>query len=121
MKLQWPWQKVLPERGTLTILSNGKVVVGLPKDATQEMASGVIDLTKRWLDGDASTVVFPWPIDVIDQRRDRISLAPYGYVDLARAAEQIAKAVASIDRKTVKRRPRIVVCSHPELHPELPA
>jgi hypothetical protein len=31
--------------------------------------------------------------------------------------ERIAVAVEHIDRKTRERRPRIIECAHPELHP----
>lgn len=37
------------------------------------------------------------------------------------ALESIAKSLHSIDRKTVKRRQRVIDCRHPELHPELRA
>ena len=39
--------------------------------------------------------------------------------EMAHSLDAIAKSLASLDQKTRKRRPRIVECQHPELHPEL--
>ena len=51
----------------------------------------------------------------------RLDLNARHYSEMADAMERIAKSLNSIDRKTVKRRPRVIECQHPELHPELRA
>ena len=38
--------------------------------------------------------------------------------DTTRELHRIAEALKSIDRKTAKRRPRVIECRHPELHEE---
>lgn len=37
---------------------------------------------------------------------------------IGRSLAEIAKATKSLDAKTTKRRPRVIECRHPELHPE---
>ena len=68
-----------------------------------------------WLDPTLDVPQQPIPEPI------RLDLNARHYSEMADALERIAKTLHSIDRKTAKRRPRVIECQHPELHPELEA
>jgi hypothetical protein len=56
------------ERGTLTILPNGDIIIGAPSDShlTQADAARMSELVKGW--DREYPLVLSWPVDVIDLR-----------------------------------------------------
>ena len=74
--MKWPWQKTEvhnhPERATLTLLSDGKVILGTPSNLSDADVQYIREqwenrISGNW-DGEWKTVVFPFPIDVVDLR-----------------------------------------------------
>ena len=58
-------------RGTLTILPDGKVIVGVPtgQDLTPDLLDRIAESAERWrLDPKSGIEVFAWPVDVVDLR-----------------------------------------------------
>jgi hypothetical protein len=109
-------------RGTLTLLPDGEFLLGLPHKSDERTAHEASQAIKRWLDGDPQvrSLVFPFPVDIVDRRGEKVEslmLWPR-YGNFERPLERIAQVLERIDRKTVKRRPRIIMCQHPELHPD---
>ena len=67
--MEWPWKKSPENRGTLTFLPDGRIVLGVPHGTTDEE---IVYIRRQWEAGTynkADTIVFPWPVDVVDKRR----------------------------------------------------
>jgi hypothetical protein len=104
-------------RGTLTLLPDGTFLLGLPHGTNDDVAYHAAKSLPDWLESpDRKLLILPFPVDVIDQRGTRPSLAIGGLYGLQRPLERIVKALEHIDRKTTRRRARIIECQHPELH-----
>lgn len=65
--MRWPWQRASDNRGTLTLLPDGKMILGLPHGmvVSQELLAAL----RRRIDedSDARTMVFGFPVDVVDK------------------------------------------------------
>ena len=69
--MRWPWQKQPENRGTLTLLPQGRIVLGLPHDEpfTQEAAHHIRLQLNAWTaDAAGKALIFPFPVDVVDHR-----------------------------------------------------
>jgi hypothetical protein len=67
--MKWPWQKAPENRATVTFLRDGRVILGMPHGATQQATHSVSMALREWVDrGLPLSVVFPFPVDVVDQR-----------------------------------------------------
>ena len=64
--MRWPWQH--KDRGTLTFLRDGSVIIGVPDSATQEEVHHAREMIGDWIKERRAALVLPWPVDVIDQR-----------------------------------------------------
>jgi hypothetical protein len=67
--MKWPWVRSPENRGTLTLLPNGIVVLGMPHHSDQETAYNVARGVEEWRASGKPMVVFPFPVDVVDKRR----------------------------------------------------
>lgn len=70
--MKWPWQQVVQSnRATLTLLSDGKYILGLPREMTAQEAFHISERLRMWLDASEPKrlLIFPFPIDVVDKRR----------------------------------------------------
>lgn len=57
------------KRGTLTILTGGGVVIGMPHGTTDAAGARVRDSVNHWLGRNArGPLALPWPADVTDLR-----------------------------------------------------
>lgn len=105
-------------RGTVTIFSDNEYILGVPHGTTAEQAYHAAQGLRNWIeDPTRKSLVLPFPVEVIDKRSDTSLWKYSGVHQLDRPLERIAQVLERIDRKTVKRRPRIIMCQHPELHP----
>lgn len=72
--MKWPWQKVMPERATLTLLpptpGGPEVVLGVPSTLTYDETHTITLRMRDWIEwtADHRLIVFPFPIEVIDKR-----------------------------------------------------
>ena len=55
-------------RATLTILADGRIVLGCPEDVTSEWRAEYATLIAQWAKSEGASLVLPWPVDVDDQR-----------------------------------------------------
>ena len=56
-----------PNRGSLTLLPNGGVILGAPEGATDRMMWESRRTVEDWLER-GRLLVLPFPVDVVDQR-----------------------------------------------------
>lgn len=66
--MTFQYESAVIERGTLTLLADGGVVVGMPRDIEYEALDGVLALIKEWLKDTTQILMVAFPIDVDDQR-----------------------------------------------------
>lgn len=64
--MKWPWRKEPENRGTITFLAD-RIVIGTPHGVTD---ADVDYIRRQWEASDEHphTIVFPWPVDVVDKR-----------------------------------------------------
>ena len=67
--MKWPWQKAPENRGTLTFLRGGRVILGVPHGSTERMTYEAVQaLQKRIAENPGGLLVLPFPVDVVDKR-----------------------------------------------------
>ena len=71
--MKWPWSREphICNRATLTLLPDGKIILGLPSDTPDDEAFFVAENIRAWRDlpEPKSFLIFPFPIDVVDRRQ----------------------------------------------------
>lgn len=69
--MRWPWQRIEPNRATLTLTDEG-FIIGLPEGTTEQQAHDIYERVRLWDAGKPPFLaIFPFPIDVRDNRTSR--------------------------------------------------
>ena len=68
--VKWPWVRSPENHGTFTLLPGDQYVIGVPRDCPMDMAHAVVEGVRLWAAETPrrSTLVFPFPVDVVDKR-----------------------------------------------------
>jgi hypothetical protein len=67
--MKWPWQRQPENRGTLTFLPDGQVILGMPHGASEQMTHGAFQALREHLaENTHKAFVFPFLVDVVDKR-----------------------------------------------------
>jgi len=70
--VKWPWQR-RDARGTLTLLDEGGIVLGLPDDMeiSPQQFENIRSKVVQWVMAKNQTLVLPFPVDVKDCRTEK--------------------------------------------------
>ena len=69
--MRWPWVKSPENRGTLTFLPDGRLILGVPAgfDLRPEQAQQLMETLTKWhADPSKKSLILLFPVDVVDGR-----------------------------------------------------